>query len=413
MTPSSLKIWSAAPSAELEQLVPITAAIVGSEASSVAAAVPPSALQPPSSCWNSTSWPATCPGVPSNVSSRKSSARSMPRWLSSPRLAVSPEIVRIEPSRMASSAPTSMHPNSVSGHSSAGWAPSPSPSSAQAAAIRATTLRMARYPSRLRIPPPFGLLPAARHPTGRPGHAWFEGIPSWCLPSLLLVGYPSGGLSEDRPFRVKPGEPRPDQAVAELGPGDEEGSVIQHGQPLGHLKHRGQSGRRRRSGQGEPGRPGQVGLLPRDHQGDPGVVQDLGDRERGPRAGHRGHGAGHHPEGHGQDQEQEGAPGESGNRVHERAGGGIRTRTGRSPIGFEPILSSKFQHPGLSPVYGTDPAQDFGPMKVSSRVTNSRGETATSNWFVCLASILSLAQASTKIPRMSSLRLLKKYLGYS
>src|ERR687891_1920653 len=79
---------------------------------------------------------------------------------------------------------------------------------------------------------------------------------------------PQGGLSEDRSFRVKPGEPRPDQAVPELGPGDEEGVVVLLDQPLGHLEDRRKGGRGRRPGQREAGRPRQLRLLPRDHQGD-------------------------------------------------------------------------------------------------------------------------------------------------
>jgi hypothetical protein len=67
--PSSLRILSAAPSASLEQLVPITAAMVGSEASFRAADVPPSGVHSVSSCWNSTSWPAIWPGVASKVPS--------------------------------------------------------------------------------------------------------------------------------------------------------------------------------------------------------------------------------------------------------------------------------------------------------------------------------------------------------
>src|SRR5919106_2510797 len=197
----------------------------------------------------------------------------MPCWLSSPRLAVSPEIVRIEPIRMGSPEATSTHPNSVSGHSgpAAPPSPSPSPSSAHAAAIRATALRMARYPSRLRIPPPFGLPPAARHPTRATGSRVVRRDPVLVSPLPSPLSWwttPQGGLSEDRSFRVKPGEPRPDQAVPELGPGDEEGVVVLLDQPLGHLEDRRKGGRGRRPGQREAGRPRQLRLLPRDHQGD-------------------------------------------------------------------------------------------------------------------------------------------------
>src|SRR5215218_9528767 len=86
------KMVSATPSAALEQLVPITDRILGSAASLVAPDCPPSLLQVSSPFTSSTLCPMSCPGFPSSLPSRLSTASTTPRWLSRPRLRLSPVI---------------------------------------------------------------------------------------------------------------------------------------------------------------------------------------------------------------------------------------------------------------------------------------------------------------------------------
>ena len=86
------KMVSATPSAALEQLVPITDRSLGSAASLVAPDCPPSFEQVSSVFTSSMLCPMSWPGLPSSFPSRLSTASTTPRWLSTPRLRLSPVI---------------------------------------------------------------------------------------------------------------------------------------------------------------------------------------------------------------------------------------------------------------------------------------------------------------------------------